>query len=425
MTLNDEKWKVLFERHRILDKIEKEGQFVINAKAIKVEREPRLMTKFDHSVNLPSVFRENRLSILPITRGDYVIADMDVYREIEEIKSPIISVDLPSNIESIDFNNITSESTAINAAFVSGILSDFCDEEKLSPTVNGRMGSDSFQFDIQRIQHADSLFHVGVSNSQIEIDGGFEGSNSLTLLEAKNSLSTDFLVRQLYYPFRLWEGKVSKKVKPVFLIYSNNIFYLYEYAFEDINCYNSLVLKNSKRYSLEQKDIELSDIVQLLDSVKLVLEPQVPFPQADSFERVINLCELLYDENMTKNKVTETYEFTGRQASYYIDAGRYLGFVGLSKGMEGREACLTEKGRLVMRMSYREKQLAFVKAILEHRVFSESLRLYLKNAKLPQKSEIVPIMKTCQLYNVDSEKTYYRRASSILGWIDWALKLQS
>ena len=31
-----------------------------------------------------------------------------------------------------------------------------------------------------------------VNNSQIEIDGGFEGVETLSLIEAKNSLSDDF-----------------------------------------------------------------------------------------------------------------------------------------------------------------------------------------------------------------------------------------
>ncbi len=43
------------------------------------------MTKFDHKVNLPTVFADNGLAILPITRGDYVISSFSAYKEFEPL----------------------------------------------------------------------------------------------------------------------------------------------------------------------------------------------------------------------------------------------------------------------------------------------------------------------------------------------------
>lgn len=71
MGKNDTAWEGLFEKYRILDKIEREGQYIITADEIRKFREPRLMTKFDHKINLPAIFQNNGLSILPITRGEY------------------------------------------------------------------------------------------------------------------------------------------------------------------------------------------------------------------------------------------------------------------------------------------------------------------------------------------------------------------
>ena len=66
-TLNNEKaWKILFEKYTILEHIEADGAFTISASAIKEFREPRLMTKFDHWVNLPTIFQENNLSCLEL-----------------------------------------------------------------------------------------------------------------------------------------------------------------------------------------------------------------------------------------------------------------------------------------------------------------------------------------------------------------------
>ena len=220
----DTNWTKIFNKYPILQTIKDEGKYIITAQQIKEFWEPRLMTKHDHSVNRPQIFIDNSLSILPITRGSYIIGAMDLYHDFalsdrEKVfdSTDSMPVSSPAFIESIDFNNITSEATAINSIYVSDILRDFLNEPTLLPTVNGRMGAGSFSFSVNCLSGEDTSLLVDVSNSQIEIDGGYEGTNSLCLIEAKSSLSTDFLVRQLYYPFRLWTNKITKPIRPVFL----------------------------------------------------------------------------------------------------------------------------------------------------------------------------------------------------------------
>ena len=114
------------------------------------------------------------------------------------------------------------------------MFADFLNEETLYPTVSGRMGSGRFNFDILN-SRTGTFFNMQINNSQIEIDAAFEGIASLALIEAKRDLSADFLIRQLYYPYRVWENRLSKKVKPIFLVYSNGIYRLYEYEFSRFN----------------------------------------------------------------------------------------------------------------------------------------------------------------------------------------------
>ncbi len=424
-TKNDIAWENLFAKYKIIENIGKEGQFIINSRAINEFREARLMTKFDHYNNLPSLFQKNQLSILPITRGNYVIAKLNTYKKFEECDgSPIEYLDFPNHIQSIDFEKITSEATAINCAYISGIFSHFLEEKELLPTVSGRMSSGSFDFRINNFKSS-SILDLSVVNSQIEIDGGYEGIDSLSLIEAKNSISSDFLVRQLYYPFRLWRNKVSKKVKPIFLIYSNGLFHLYEYSFEDPENYNSLILVKQKRYSLEVKDISLKDIQNILKTSKPVIEPRIPFPQADSFERIINLCEFLNKEtNLTKDEVTTNYDFDKRQSDYYTNAGRYLGLIE-KENRNGIKFILTDEGKSLFKLNYKQRQLKLVELILKHTVFSKSLKLYLNKGDIPSKDEIVAVMKDSSLYNVTTDVTYMRRASTIQSWIDWILNLQT
>lgn len=103
-------------------------------------------------------------------------------------------------LESINSNEIANEASAINYAFISKILHNFTEEENLLPTVCGRMSSSPFDF---TINSENESFKINVKNSQIEIDGGFEGHYSLSLIEAKNYISDNFLIRQLYYPYTL------------------------------------------------------------------------------------------------------------------------------------------------------------------------------------------------------------------------------
>lgn len=421
-TQNDRAWDELFSKYDILSRIEVNGQFTISASQIKEYREPRLMAKFDHNINLPCIFSDNNLAILPISRGDYVISHFEAYQPFETLDETITRASLPAHIQSLDPNNVPTEAIAINCALASGMLEDFLGEETLYATVSGRMGSGRFDFGI-RNSKSDTISPMQVNNSQIEIDAAFEGIGTLALLEAKRDLSADFLVRQLYYPYRVWQSRVSKKVKPVFLVYSNGIYSLYEYEFQDPNLYNSLVLIKHRNYSIEDTDIEMSDLMDVAAQISAFApEPNISFPQADSFQRVINICELLESQELSRDDVTEEYAFDIRQTNYYTDAARYLGLI--HKHRDGRKPIysLSDFGRRIMRLNFKQRQLALCKSILEHKVFYDVF-LLCQSGSIPDRNSIVEIMKQSDLYKVESDSTYLRRASTISGWINWMLGL--
>ncbi|MDC7226805.1 MAG: type II restriction endonuclease [Spirochaetales bacterium] len=420
-TKNDLAWEKLFLKKNILSVIKSEGNFRISATEINEFREARLMTKFDHKANLPEIFRENKLSILPVTRGDYVIAPMEIYKDIEfDENEPINFVVLPQYLQSLNTNHITSEAAAISCAYASGMLEDFLGAELL-PTVTGRMSSDSFSFKVDCSLN-DSKIDIDVSNSQIEIDGGFESLDSLCLVEAKNSISTDFLIRQLYYPYRLWKRKINKSIRPIFMIYTNGIFHLYEYKFENENEINSITLLRKRLYSLEKQEITIDELLELSHTTTQIREPKIPFPQADSFERIINLCELLNDKPLTKDEITTTYDFDPRQTDYYTNAGRYLGLI-KDSNRDDIGCRLTTEGKNILELKFKEKQLMFAELILKHTVFAEVLLLYFHKAEEPTREEVVEIMKEAGLYKINSDSTYSRRASTILSWVRWILEL--
>lgn len=418
---NDIAWEKIFEKYCILDRLANNGRVSISSAEINNFREARLMTKFDHRSQLPELFAKHKLSILPTSRGTYEIGAFETFCDFNKEDIEIVTVGFPTFLESIDYKDIISESIAINCAFVSKILHDFTDEENLFPTVSGRMSSSLFGFAIKSNQ---GVFRINVENSQIEIDGGFEGDNSLSLIEAKNYISDDFLIRQLYYPYRLWSDKIVKRVRPIFLTYSNGIFDLREYEFTNPELYNSIRLLRHKKYAVQERDINIENIQNILDNVQVAKEPELPFPQADSFERVINLCELLKQKGfISKEDITHNYDFDHRQTDYYSNAAKYLGLI------EGRcenqqiGCTLTQDGNRIFNLPIIERQLEFVRLILSRAAFKNTLKLYFDKGDVPTKDEVIEIMKDARLYNIDSEQTYRRRASTVISWINWILEL--
>jgi hypothetical protein len=83
VTKNNKAWGQLFSKYNILENIERNRYFEITSTQINNFREARLMTKFDHRVNLPRLFAENNLAILPVTRGRYIISHFEAYKDFE------------------------------------------------------------------------------------------------------------------------------------------------------------------------------------------------------------------------------------------------------------------------------------------------------------------------------------------------------
>ena len=242
----------------------------------------------------------------------------------------------------------------------------------------------------------------------------------LSLFEAKRDLSDDFLIRQLYYPFRLWSQRMVKPVKSVFLVFSDGTFHLYQYSFENPRNYNSLRLVKQKNYVISTK-LSLGDVESLLRTVPPEPEPELSFPQADRMSRIVNLMELLSGRPMTRQEITSRYAFDERQTNYYTDAGRYLGCVEKRTGGGVVFFQLSPRGRRIMALEYRERHLAIITQILKHRIFQDVLRLRLQSGEMPGKGAVVRMMRGAGLRRVEADSTYLRRSSTVIGWVNWIL----
>ncbi len=334
MSKNQENWEQLFDDHKILEEISKNGIFIISSKMINKYRESRLMAKFDYSSQRPKIFKDNGIVILPIKRGAYALGKFDLFFQLKNSDAPDVEepicVEFLNNISSISPNNIFSESVAINSAYISGIFDQFA-EEKVYPTLEGRMGTGSFEFQI-KISNSNTNKLLTVENSQCEIDSCFEGDTKILLLEAKNIETNDFNIRQLFYPYKILKSLSTKQIIPILFIFSNDIFRIIEFKFQDDSNINSIKIQNIKRYTFvsSSDEINLDDIENIMRNIKFVDEPpKTPFPQANDFKRVLDLTKILSESPKTHIAIAENYDFAGRQASYHTDAGKYLGLKGI------------------------------------------------------------------------------------------------
>lgn len=421
---NDAAWEKLFAKYNILEEIHQTRIFRISATQINEFREARLMTKFDHRVNLPQIFRKHDLSILPDSRGTYVIGAFDAYQAIlpdhrteavEPIKFPF-----PDTIETIDYTNLYSEVSALLCAYTTGMIADVVGEE-VCLTVMGRMSTSRFSFQIRDLGHP-QWHTVDVNSAQCEVDGGFEGETKLVLIEAKNYTVDNFLIRQLYYPYRLWQAKTRKEVVPVFMTYSNDVFTFGVYTFNCPSEYNSLELVCQKSYQIAPEHITLNDVVDVYLATSVQAEPEnIPFPQADKFERIIDLLGLLYESDLSTQEITQRYQFDERQTQYYTRACMYFGLV-CRVGTDSVVYSLSGDGRSILQKPLKQKYLALIKQILQYEVFYKTIGLYFTKSVRPSKDEVIEIMRSANI-KLGAETTISRRAQTVLAWVDWILRL--
>ena len=103
----------------------------------------------------------------------------------------------------------------------------------------------------------DFIFFVGkqkinVSSVQTEVDAGYEGKDQIVLVEAKNSKTTNTIIRQLYYPFRQWQVHTKKKIVTLFFEkdHKTRLYSIWKFEFKKVNDYNSINLVKSGKYKI-------------------------------------------------------------------------------------------------------------------------------------------------------------------------------
>jgi hypothetical protein len=326
MSAIDDAWLSVIEEFDLDETIRVNGVAKVAASDLNRFRQARLMAKFDHSVSLPSSLKSRGWAVLGISNSEYLVGPLTVFQELPRAThaDEVRFIEPRRDLETLDPSNISSESDAILLAHAAGILDDFIGEPTTFTTF-GRMRSETFEFTIENKLTGSTS--VSVSGTQIEIDGGFEGTNTFSVIECKNHPSDDFNLRQLYYPYRAWSDRISKLVSPIFMIYANDIFDLYKYEFEYPDDINSGVVIDHGRYSVIDVRLSLQVLFGFANNTVKNQNLIGPFPQADSFERVLDLVSKCNGKRIDKNEIADIYNFDSRQADYYSSAAKFLGLL--------------------------------------------------------------------------------------------------
>lgn len=404
MTANDKNWQQLFEKYSIVEQVKQNGYFDITAPQIKEFREPRLMCKMDFKQSVAKPFRENGLSILAIKNGIYRIAQTSPFFEIDLEKVQELSVkdfQLPSYIQTLDFENITSESQALDAAAASGMLKSLLSEDSFL-TVRGRRYTSEIEIKIKK-NGSDDLQSYPIVSVQIEVDGGYESPSKLALIEAKMGSTDNMNMRQLLYPHVYFSNQVSKEVHTYLMFYETGSLF----TFIPMNISNDkpvLDYSSAVRYKLINPTKSLHPSIH----IKFRLEApkkDVPFPQADDFEKVLfGYFKVAINEG-TEEEIFSDLAIVPRQYNYYFNALKWLGLT--KKDGRGKPIHLTNLGEQLLNLS----ELDRLQIILNIMNLNPVVKHIQKtpNAPLPESLK--------KEYGLEGKSMYPRRKSTILSWL--------
>ena len=197
-------------------------------------------------------------------------------------------------------------------------------------------------------------------------------------------------------------------------------------SFFDKNTYSNkksvrnedLMISDLSSYFLEiNPNSYILDILEIFASIDFVEEPEIPFPQVDDFDLLIEICRKLNEiGDLGRQQIMELFDLKPRRYSFYISAGEYLN---LMCRKSRNVVALSDFGFKTFNLPEKEANLTIIEEILKHKPFYNVFSLYASTGSIPDNHEIFETLKKTKIYNVNSQVTLLRRSSSVSSWINW------
>lgn len=383
----------------------------------------RLMAKIDRRDELPSIFRDHNIFILPVRNGLYALVRGDGYHTIAHPIDPpdMFSSQIAFKLQTIDVG--LSEMQHIDFAYNSGLLEHFLKHAlprnpklgQMYPTIRGRKFSPSFKFVVGKSPELEAR------SVQVEVDAGYESNNYIILIEGKIGIPSDFIIKQLYYPYRFWKESAStqpdtyeKPIIPIFFCYDPDsaTYHFWLYTFTNPHDYASIKLKKQKSYKIIQPlkptlSLKEKDLPGIQPAENLVV------PQANDVGKLLEFPFKVSEGIVNNAQIAHYFDFDPRQSQYYRQA---LEALGLLKMDEDRYQ-LTERGKEYVTLDVPKRNKLLANLMLELPIMNKVLiELLLHSQQRLSIDDLVIIIKR---YSTLSGSTLSRRARTILAWFRW------
>lgn len=363
-------------------------------------KDARLLAKIDSKEDLPEIFKKHGLFLLPIKNGEFLILKGEGFCDIENKSTSIIDFEAKLGFDLQSSRIGDSEMQHLDYSFNTGLLQYHYNANTLYQTIRGRKFTPSFSFYFNN-----HLIHV--QSVQIEIDGGYEAEELLALVEAKNIKLDNFVIRQLYYPFRTWKYNIpGKEIKLSFFSHNNGIYTLHDFVFTDLENYNSIRQLKTSHYRIVS--------FKKINNFKLPLNPSGKniIPQADDLNKVVELVKKVAKGIFDSQSMANELKFDKRQSSYYREAAEALGFV----YMENNKYYLSEAGKTFVMKRGKLRDNFLAEQIINIPIFFKIFSVLISGQIKIERQQLVDlIMETSHL----NQTTATRRSSTILSWLKW------
>ena len=138
----------------------------------------------------------------------------------------------------------------------------------------------------------------------------------------------------------------------------------------------------------------------------------IPFPQADDFEKVISLINVPDESKLSDKKYISFVleNVTDRQVMYYLSAAMYLGLI-------TKEKKFTESGTFIRELSPIKQRIELIRLLLADNVFGTVYVTQKVYGVALEKEEVIDVIKAD--YPQYSDEIYDRRYQTVRKWLSW------
>lgn len=211
-----------------------------------IEREARLLCKQDTRESRPQVFKDKELFVISTKHGEYTILHGEGYFDLLEPKKRK-HFKVGKSWDSVTEKFGDSETTYLTHSYNIGLFESIAKEKLPMIGWRGNHRLSEFKMNIGN-------YRIPVKGVQFEVDGMYEGENTIMLVEAKNRKVTNSRIQQLYYPYiqlkhEMKKKGIKKKIQILFFQkHENNVYDIWKLKFKRVKDYNSIILEDSNRY---------------------------------------------------------------------------------------------------------------------------------------------------------------------------------